>query len=272
MSGYFVLPGLLDVPFTYRVRTVRDGGGYCTRAVDVTQDVSEGICFTSICSFKKPDPPSPSTASSHQLPYHLQTRFTSALASKPPAAHPPAPAADTPHFERLYRAGHSTQIEPFPGLDIRKVDMAPYNHDKEPADFTQLNFYRALGTIPRDEPNLHACAHLYASDRNSMFTVTNALGMGDRFTQMASLSHTVVLHEIGESMLVDTGTPTGRKKEDGQGVKGERWFCQEARSVRSGDGRGLHESRIWGPDGCLIASTIQDGMLRFWGKEKRAVL
>jgi hypothetical protein len=67
----------------------------------------------------------------------------------------------------------SKGVDPFPGLDMRKVDMTAYNKPRETLDRRQLQYYRVLGTMPAavDDPNMHAAAHLYASDRNGLFPV-----------------------------------------------------------------------------------------------------
>lgn len=52
MTGFFILAGLVEVPFIYNVKTIRDGRSYCTRIVNVTQAEGKGICFTCTCSFK----------------------------------------------------------------------------------------------------------------------------------------------------------------------------------------------------------------------------
>jgi hypothetical protein len=74
--------------------------------------------------------------------------------------------------------------------------MRAYNDPRPYLDRRQLQFYSVIGDMPslRQDPNLHACAHLYASDRNSLFAVTNLLDIGDDYMQMASLAHTVVFH------------------------------------------------------------------------------
>ena len=65
-------------------------------------------------------------------------------------------------------------VDPFPGLDMRKVDMAAYNDPRGTLDRRQLQYYRVLGDMPSvaEDPNLHAAAHLYASDRNGLFPVS----------------------------------------------------------------------------------------------------
>jgi hypothetical protein len=64
-------------------------------------------------------------------------------------------------------------IDPFPGLNMRKVDMTAYNDPRETLDRRQLQYYKVLGNMPAidEDPNLHAVAHLYASDRNGLFFV-----------------------------------------------------------------------------------------------------
>lgn len=256
------MPGLLDVPYTYSIHRIRDGGTYNTRSVTVTQTPSApspahstttntNICFTALLSFKR-DETSPY---SHQANVDLSQKYTTALWGKSPSDHPLAPSADFP----LYRAFEDEHEPPdtAPGVEVRKVNMTPYNSnqapygsEKDPIDYRQLQYYKIIGDIPRDDVNLHICAHLYASDRNSMFLVTNALGIGDGFSSMASLSHTVVLHVGAEKLLM--------VDERGE----EKWFCQEAWTGRSGEGRGLHVSRLWDERGVHVGSTWQDGMLR----------
>jgi hypothetical protein len=63
--------------------------------------------------------------------------------------------------------------DPFPGLDMRKVDMTAYNSPRITLQRRQLQYYRLIGELPKstDDPNIHAAAHLYASDRNGLFAV-----------------------------------------------------------------------------------------------------
>jgi acyl-CoA thioesterase len=141
----------------------------------------------------------------------------------------------------------------FPGLYSNKVDMAKYNNQLPLIDRRQLQYYSAVGPMPslEEDPNLHACVHLYASDRNSLFGSANLLGIGDGYSHMASLAHTVILHGNPEDLSCSSGDATDNK-----------WFCQEAWAPRNGNGRVLHESRMWDEDGKHIATIVQDGLLR----------
>jgi acyl-CoA thioesterase len=129
---------------------------------------------------------------------------------------------------------------------MRKVDMSAYNKSKPSIDYRQLLYYQPLGPIPPTDYNLHACAHLYASDRNSLWVVSNALGFSDSVGNMASLSHSVVFHVSSKELVLREG----------------EWWCQESWTPRSGGGRAMHESRIWGPSGVHVASSWQDGLVR----------
>lgn len=140
------------------------------------------------------------------------------------------------------------QNDEFPGLECRKVDMTAYNNSLSPFDRRQLFFYRTIGDLPPD-PNIHACAHLYASDRNSLFVVANHFEVSDKFTHMASLSHTVVFH-----------TPALHIMTQSQSEK--HWFTQEVWTTRAGGGRATHHSRIIGPGGTHVATSFQEGMIR----------
>lgn len=84
---------------------------------------------------------------------------------------------------------------------------------------------------------------------------SNALGVGDNYSQIASLSHTVIFHATPEELSM-TSPSSGAPN----------WFCQEAWAANARHGRGLHQSRMWREDGLQIASTVQDGMVRLKGE------
>ena len=161
----------------------------------------------------------------------------------------------SPRYYRQATVFPPPLIPVFPGLDIRKVDMTAHNTSAAPLSYRTLALYRPLGPLPNSLPNLHACAHLYASDKNGLFLVSNALGFGDHVGTMGSLSHSVVFHVPSPELLMS-----------GEG-EGE-WWLQEAWTPRSGQGRGIHEGCIWSPSGVHIASSWQEGLVRRAGKEE----
>lgn len=250
----------MDRPYIYTVTHISEGRSYCTRTVVVRQPTSSSsllpngqfdhkdaekelgrICFTSICSFKRDE----TSNTHHQAQINVEEKYSLVLMGKTPDEHPQHPRIDSPWYHR-YRERYG-QANDFPGLDMRRVDMSAFNESiKSPIDYRQLSYYRLIGDIPADNFNLHACAHLYASDRNSLYLVSNAAGFGDEVNVMGSLSHSVMFHVSSKDLVLREG----------------EWWCQESWSSRSGGGRGMVESRIVGKEGLHAASTWQDGLVR----------
>lgn len=220
--------------------------------------------------------------------------------------HDAAPSNDSEYFRETYMPAHPEHFNPIGGLHLRKADMKEYNSIHDPLDRRQLTFYTLRGSLPlptapfpppKDgivsvtrESNLHACAHLYASDRNSLFIVPNHLNRGREFTRMASLSHSVIFH-VGIKDLITPPEPRidhqnadrtlwedkklslcsldGYEEKD-RDTDGRKWFVQEAWMTRATGGRGLHTSRMWDYErGVHIATTFQDGLIRFGDKKPK---
>ncbi|KAE8450931.1 hypothetical protein EG329_005371 [Mollisiaceae sp. DMI_Dod_QoI] len=263
VHGFFTLPGLGDRPYVYSITHLSEGRSYCTRQVTVRQPLSasssvpfrvqdlgkgeEGlgkVCFVSMVSFKRNEV----EGVSHQVGEGVEEMYREVLEGRRPESWDVLPRIDTPWYYRHIK--QHPQTNDFPGLELRKVDMRTYNANKHPQDYRQLHYYTPLGPIPPTLPNLHACAHLYASDRNSVFVVTNATGTGDNIKAMGSLSHSVIFHVNGKDLVM-------RERE---------WWCQESWTPRSGWGRGVVESRIWRGK-TNVASTFQEGQVRWTDKE-----
>lgn len=265
------------MPFIYRVRRVRDGGVYCLRSVDVfqgSQEAAQGAppCFTGTVSFKRTESGNAKWRPfGHQSipPDHVETTYRTVLDGLKPEDHPLAPGADALWWEEEEAERWGPTSVAFPGVETRKVDMAKYNGEVEAGGgkdgegatrWRQLLFYRLILGDEGNEPvgqvvedlNLDAAAHLYASDKNSLFLVPRALGYERVQANMSSLSHTVVLHGLASHLrMVD---------EQGQ----SKWFVQESWTSQSGENRGCHNSLLWDYEsGRLLGTTLQDGMVKF---------
>lgn len=256
ITGFFILGGIPHVPFVYSVTSVRDGRSYATRIVNVTQAEGKGVCFTCTCSFKVPEPNDIDV----QEKVDIWEQYKDVLHNKKPEDFPEAPGMDLPwYWEWLKKDGNTN--DKFPGLHSLKVDMDAFNKNRSPLDRRQLLFYKAMGDVSGDNPNLALAAHLYASDRNSLFIVANHFEVGETYTQMGSLAHTVVFHAPIEQMLF----PPRNESNSPQG----QWYCKEDWTTRIAAGRGMFHSRVWSPDGTHIATLMQDGMIRLGGKPKK---
>lgn len=96
---------------------------------------------------------------------------------------------------------------------MRKAEFVGEANVIETAQFRQLHLYRVIqeGHGPRpgsvdhddgddDDLNLHAAAHLYASDRHALFLIPHALGYEDVGVNVASLALTVIVHHPAEQL------------------------------------------------------------------------
>lgn len=118
------------------MRHLRDGKGYCTRAIDARQNGS--ICFSCLCSFKRDEE---GATVSHQ-PTSALERYQHILAAKKPEEQTVSPSVDADWWIEIVRNGDITETE-FPGLDMRKVDMQDYNDSPEIKQHPEK--YRQIG-------------------------------------------------------------------------------------------------------------------------------
>ena len=255
--GTFLLPGQIDIPFMYSVQKIRDGRSFSTRNVHVTQGQSEDLCFSGIMSFKMPET-SWLDVQDRTNPWE---QYGSVLQGKRPEDFPEVPGMDMPLYLKVREeTGYNDN---FPGLENTQVDMTAYNKDKHPLDRRTLMFYRVIGQLPLD-PNLHRCAHLYESDRNSLFHVANHMDVGDVYTQMGTLVHTTMFHSTTKNLMF--GPSENRNSPmDNASAKG-RWFAHEDWFDRTSNGRTLYHGRLLAADGTHVATVVQDGMLRYTKK------
>lgn len=151
----------------------------------------------------------------------------------------------------------------FPGLECTQPDMIEYNKDRHPLDRRTLLFYRTLGELP-PHPNLHRCAHLYESDRNSLFHTCNQMDVGDIFTQMSTLVHTTMFHSTSEELMFGPSRSHTYPMDDTSG--NGRWFAHEDWFTRISCGRALYQARLLAADGTHVATVMQDGLLRYTKK------
>lgn len=272
---------MIDRPYLLEVRHINDTRATSQRAISVYQpleasdrpstnshfnisDASKlmgNICFHMICSFKRPA----SAISQHQLPIKLSDEYAAVLSQQSPEEAMDCPDVDTPWYQQVIKK--YPEVRTFPGLDIRKADCRVINEGRPAEEWRQLNYYRLKGEIPgvwtdSRRKNMAAVAHAYASDRNGLFLVAHAMGFADNLAKIASLGHSIIFHTAGQALMLSPspGRPTASAESPDWGDE-RKWVVQEAWTSRSGEGRGMHESRIWGEDGTHVATTMQDGLV-----------
>jgi len=244
VTGYFTTIGLADEPFIYEVQTVRNGKNYCVRKVDVWQIEKSNICFSSICSFKRPEV----HFLNIQRPRNLYREYSSLFGGK--SISDLEIKSGFGNLRAAYTSGGVSLTTAFPGMITSILPIEAHHQKTNPIKRQNLYVYSSIedGSFTKN-PNLDACAHLYHSDRESVWGIVRQYELLDTLDSAASLSHTVVFHSSPDQIRFNKG-----------GTR--NWFYLETGSERVSDGRGLHQGRIYDEDGNHIATTMQDGGIR----------
>lgn len=152
-------------------------------------------------------------------------------------------------------------LNTFPGM---YTSILPFNkiHSDQPAFERNCMYIYSSNSTPSPAPdyNLEACAHLYHSDRESVWSILRQYELLDVLEVASSLSHTVQFHVGGDKL----------RFHDKNGKR--RWYYLETHCKRVGDGRGLHEGQIYDREGNHVASTMQDGAMKLkWKSEEQKI-
>jgi acyl-CoA thioesterase II len=225
LHAYFLRPGDVSRPIVYDVDRIRDGGSFTTRRVVAIQN-GEAI-FNLAASFQEAE-----RGFEHQEempeappPESLPTeqeRF-SAIADKAPP--------------RLRQRALASR--PF---ELRPVEAPQDPADPRPRPPRRMIWLRADGRLP-DDPALHRCLLAYVSDFSFIGTallphVVSWLTPG---MQVASLDHGMWFH---------------------QPFRVDEWLLHVMDSPSAHGARGLVRGGIFTRDGRLVASTVQEGLIR----------
>lgn len=224
LHGYFIRPGDPDVPIVYEVDRTRDGRSFITRRVVAVQ---HGRTIFSM-------------SASFQLAEQGLEHATAMPAVPPPDGLPSIRDLTARFGER--RPPHLKRGWP---LDIRYVDGSPWEPrvGREPRNRVWV---RAVGPLP-DDPLLHGCVLTYASDLTLLDSVIMPHGLvwhglvpGREFSA-ASLDHAVWFHRP---------------------FRADDWLLYDQESPSASGGRGLATGRFFAADGRLVASVVQEGLIR----------
>ncbi|MBT8144559.1 MAG: thioesterase family protein, partial [Gammaproteobacteria bacterium] len=114
----------------------------------------------------------------------------------------------------------------------------------------QQTWFRVVDRLP-DEPDLHRTMLSYVSDYSLVGTATLPHGISflESNVQVASLDHGMWFHRY---------------------ARVDDWLLYDCDSPSASGSRGLARGQIYTRDGTLVASTIQEGLIRVWSlKEAR---
>ena len=154
----------------------------------------------------------------------------------------PDPETLQPRMERLKEAepdrDHPDRMM---ALDLRYVTANPLDRTG-PLPPVQQVWLRANGTLGDDEV-LHACLLTYASDLTLLDTTLMPHGprTTDREVMLASLDHAMWFHGP---------------------FRADEWLLYDQHSPAATGARGLATGRVFTRDGHLVASVVQEGLIR----------
>ncbi|MGZ4518332.1 MAG: acyl-CoA thioesterase II [Mycobacteriaceae bacterium] len=222
LHAYFIRAGDPRVPIVYQVDRVRDGRSFATRRVTAVQHGK--AIFTLSASFQSPQE---GVEHAHLMP-------------EVPGPEELAPLRDRMRgFEERFGP---RAVEPRP-IDIRYVNDPPWIARESGERSTRSQVWmRADGVLP-DLPLLHVCVLAYASDMTLLdsMLVRHGLAFGLDRVLLASLDHAMWFHRP---------------------ARADEWVLYDTESPSASGSRGLATGRFFAQDGTLLATVVQEGLLR----------
>ncbi len=225
LHAYFLRPGDVSKPIVYEVDRIRDGGSFTTRRVVAVQ--SGKAIFNLAASFQIDEP-----GFEHQ--------------DAMPEAPPPEACATEQERARPYADKFPKNIRDRLVAE-RPFELRPIGPDDDafrpsPKPPHRMIWLKTIGRLA-DDPALHRYLLAYASDHSLITTALLPHGMTwlSRDIQIASLDHVMWFH---------------------QPFRVDEWLLYVLESPAAHGARGLARGRIFTQDGRLIASIMQEGLIR----------
>lgn len=224
LHGYFLLAGDPASPIIYEVERIRDGGSFNTRRVKAIQHGR--AIFSMSVSFQKSE-----DSYDHQIPM--------------PDVPPPEDLPDAREFmdrmiDKLPESMRRYWDRERP-IEVRIVDAGRYlNRDSKTP--VQQVWIRSNGDLP-DDPRIHQAVLAYASDFTLLDTALIAHGklLFDTDIQLASIDHAMWFHRP---------------------FRADSWLLYAQDSPSAFGARGFGRGCIFTHDGQLVASAVQEGLMR----------
>lgn len=224
MHAYFLLAGDILIPIVFEVEKIRDGGSFSTRRVVAKQN-GIAIFFMSI-SFQKKE-----KGYDHQI-------------SMPDVAGPENLASDldTVKKYKFFVPDHIFQVineRPFEFRMVEQVNILDFK-----TKLPYRNFWFKANENFEADINIHQRLLTYVSDYNLLATATLPHSKGllpNKDLFMASLDHGMWFH---------------------RDFKIDEWLLYAMDSPSASNARGFSRGNIFNKDGVLVASVVQEGLMR----------
>ncbi len=225
LHGYFLRAGSSELPVIYDVDRIRDGRSFTTRRV-VAKQKGRAI-FNMAVSYHTEE-----AGYEHQMPFLESMDDPDTLPSGRDIAMQLHPELPEDVLATLSKRGM---------FELRPVDTESYLSDI-PSQPVGRFWIKATGTLP-DDPILHRSALAYASDLGLMATslFPHPTNVFNPKLMPASLDHAMWFHTD---------------------FRADEWLLYATDSPWAGGARGLNRGQIYTRDGKLVASTVQEGLIR----------
>lgn len=224
LHSYFLRPGDPAVPIVYQVDRIRDGSSFTTRRVIAIQHGK--AIFSLAVSFQKEEEGLEHFIEMPDVPKPEDLPSEQELAEK---YIDKAPQSIRNYWQRKRP------------IELRPTNLAHY-FSKDKLEPVQHIWFRATGPLP-DVADTHQAVLAYASDMTLLDTSLFAHGRAifDPQLQVASLDHSMWFHR-----------PTDMTK----------WHLYTQDSPSASGSRGFTRGSIYSSDGVLVASVVQEGLIR----------
>ncbi len=223
MHAYFLRPGDTSRPIIYEVDRSRDGKAFATRRVVAIQHGQQ--IFHASVSFQRPE---------EGFDYQMQR----------PAVPPPDELIDWLEWLQQHENTVPASLLVVAGaFELRFFEPEKVFPRTTPQDPRISLWFRTIGPLPDDE-NLHRSILAYVSDLFLLGAAFQPHGRemtGDEM-QVASIDHAMWFHRP---------------------VRVDEWLLYSIDSPTSSGARGLSRGSIFSLDGTLVASTAQEGLMRY---------
>lgn len=234
LHAYFLRAGDVTEPIEYHVATVRDGRAFSVREVRASQRGREA--FRLVASFHAPEDGLEYQPSAVPAPPPGSAAVPDGL----PTYHDWVVASYAPHRteDRARAAARPSPIE------VRYLD-APPPRGAEPRTDPQRMWVRAAGPLG-DDPAVHAAALAYISDETLIDQAMLPHGMrwSDEALDAASLDHAMWFCRP---------------------ARADEWLLYEQTVLSTAGGRAQVRGDLFQPDGTLVATACQEGLIRLTG-------
>ncbi len=230
LHAYFLRRGDMNAPIIYEVDRARDGGSFSNRRVVAIQHGRP--IFNLAASFQTPEQGLDHQADMPDVPGPDDLKDFSEIASDMLEKLP----------EKMRR--YLTDKRPF---DFRPVESMNLLEPQRQAPSRHV-WIRTVDALPDDQA-LHQNLLAYVSDYELLGTSTLPHGMpfGRGKVIMASLDHALWFHRE---------------------VRIDQWLLYAMDSPNASGARGMARGQLFTDDGKLVASTVQEGLIRVLDKQR----